>query len=96
MFTEGKGALCGCPVPEGTNSHCGQQSSVRLNLETRSPQWFFKALYFEELLTPARECTGRGKTWGVHIVLGVVVFEGLNSVLSHRVGLSSVLEVHIR
>lgn len=82
-------------VPEDTTAHCGEQPSVSLNLETRLHQWvFLKALYFEELDTPTREWTGSRKTSGVHIVLRVGLFEGLNSVLSHKVGLSSVLEVH--
>lgn len=34
------------PVPEGTTSHCGQQPSVRLNLERRQHQCFFKSTVF--------------------------------------------------
>jgi len=84
------------PVPESTTPHNGQVPSVRLNLETRQRQCFLKALRFEELATPACDCTGRRKTWGVRDVSGAVTSEGLYSVLSLEVGLPSVLGVHRR
>ena len=82
------------PLPESTSAHCGQEPSVRLNLETRQHQCFLKAVCFEELATPTCDCTGRRKTWGVHNVSGVVISERLYSVLSLKVGLPSVLGVH--
>lgn len=82
------------PVPESTTAHHGHEPSVRLNLETRQHQCFLKALCFEEIATPTCDCTGRKKPWGVHNVSGAVTSEGLYSVLSLKVGLSSVLGVH--
>lgn len=87
--------FCGCPCTR--RHYC---SLWRATFSQSKPGnkttsvGFLKALYFEELDTPTREWTGSRKTSGVHIVLRVGLFEGLNSVLSHKVGLSSVLEVH--
>lgn len=33
-------------APEGTTAYCGQQPSVRLNLETRTHEYFFKSTVF--------------------------------------------------